>query len=560
MTSPNLRAAEAAAFRAAWSPGRLILFASCWVTLAGNLPLWRTIWPMPELAGWRGTLFAAGMFVWISAALAMLLSLMAWKRVLKPVLLLLLLTAAASSYFMQQYGVVIDATMMANVANTDLREVRDLMSWPLLLNIALIAALPGWWLLRRPLALRPVGPQAVRNLAGAVAALLVLLGVTLLMFQDLASLMRNHKQVRYLVNPLNTLYAGGKLALDQGSQARLGLQPIGLDARPGPTYAESRRTPLVVLVVGETARAANFSLGGYERKTNPELEKLAAQGPELTFYSAVRSCGTNTQVSLPCMFSHLDKQAFGDTRQPYENLVDVLQRAGLAVLWIDNQAGCKGLCDRVARRDTFALKTPGLCTEAECFDEILLADLDRHIAALEPARRARGVVLVLHQMGSHGPAYYKRVPPAFKAFLPECGSNVLQDCERQEVVNAYDNTLVYTDHVLAGLARWLAAQAAKGQQDTAMVYVSDHGESLGENNLYLHGLPYALAPDTQTHVPMLSWVSPAMAQRLKLRPGCLRGNAGAALSHDNLFHAMLGLLDVQTALYRRELDWFAACR
>ncbi len=356
------------------------------------------------------------------------------------------------------------------------------------------------------------------------------------------------------------MYASGKLALDHGSKVSRSLESIGLDARLGPTHAAGQRTPLVLLVVGETARAANFSLGGYQRKTNPQLERLASQGTALTYYSAVRSCGTNTQASLPCMFSHLGKQAFESTRQPYENLLDVLQHAGLAVLWIDNQSGCKGLCDRVGQVKTFDQKTPGLCTQGECFDEIMLADLDQRIAALDPARRARGVVLVLHQMGSHGPAYYKRVPPAFKTFAPECRSNVLQECTRQDVVNAYDNTLVYTDHVLAGLAHWLDGQAAKGGRDTAMVYVSDHGESLGDNNLYLHGLPYALAPDVQIHVPMLSWVSEPMARRLNLRRDCLRENAAAPLSHDNLFHAMLGLLDVQTALYRRELDWFAACR
>jgi len=560
MSFPKQRPVDARAQRRAWRPVALILLVSAWLALAGNLPLWRTIWSMPELAGWRGTLFAAGMFVWIVAALAMPLSLLAWKGVLKPVLLLLLLMAAASSYFMLQYGVVIDATMMANVANTDVREAQDLLSWPLLLSIGLIAVLPGWWLLRQPIAVYRFGAQAWRNLVVAVVALLVLLGVTLLAFQDLASLMRNHKQVRYLVNPLNTLYASGKLAFDHGSKASLSLEPIGLDARLGPTHAAGQRAPLVVLVVGETARAANFSLGGYERKTNPELERLAAQGTALTYYSAVRSCGTNTQASLPCMFSHLGKQAFESTRQPYENLLDVLQRAGLAVLWIDNQSGCKGLCDRVGQVNTFDQKTPGLCNQGECFDEILLADLDQRVAALDPARRARGVVLVLHQMGSHGPAYHKRVPPAFKTFVPECRSSVLQECPRQDVVNAYDNTLVYSDHVLAGLAHWLEGQAAKGGHDTAMVYVSDHGESLGENNLYLHGLPYALAPDTQTHVPMLSWVSEPMARRLNLRRECLRENAAAPLSHGNLFHAMLGLLDVQTALYRKDLDWFAACR
>ena len=544
-----------------WRPAMLILMVSAWLALAGNLPLWRTVWPLPELVGLRGVLFALGLFVWIVAALHMLLSLMAWKRVLKPVLMLLLLTAAANSYFMLQYGVVIDATMMANVAHTDAREVRDLLSWTMLLSLVLLGILPGWWLLRQQLVFRPFWSQTWRNLTGAVIGLVVLLLLTLLMFQDLASLMRNHKQVRYLVNPLNTVYASGKLAGDALFHVNKTLQPIGLDAQPGPSYAGAKRVPLVVLVVGETARAANFSLGGYARQTNPQLAQLATNGAgQLTYYSAVRSCGTNTQVSLPCMFSHLGKDAYEATGQPYENLLDVLQRAGLAVLWIDNQSGCKGLCDRVAHVDTYALKLPELCRDGECFDEVMLRDLDQRIATLDPTRAARGVVLVMHQMGSHGPAYFRRTPPAFKTFMPECTSNVLQDCARQQLVNAYDNTIVYTDHVLANTALWLARKAQGGAYDTAMVYVSDHGESLGENNLYLHGLPYALAPDTQTHVPMLSWLSDAMLQRLALRPDCLATQASMALRHDNLFHAMLGLLDVQTALYRKDLDWFAACR
>ena len=552
------RTTEASAPHGGWRPAGLILLVSSWLALAGNLPLWQTIWPMPELAGWRGAVFAIGLFVWIVAAQTVLLSLLAWKWVLKPALLALLLITAASSYFMWQYGVVIDATMMANVGNTDLREVRDLLSWQLVLCIGVIAVVPGWWLLRQRIVVRRCGPQALRNLAGAVVALLVLLGVTLLAYQDLASLMRNHKQVRYLVNPLNTLYAGGKLASDRLSHVNRTLQPIGLDAHLGPTYVQTHRASLVVLVVGETARAANFSLGDYGRDTNPELSRLAAQGSALTYYSAVHSCGTNTQTSLPCMFSHLGKEAFESTRQPYENLLDVLQHAGLAVLWIDNQSGCKGLCDRVNHVNTYGQTMSGLCVEGECFDEILLSGLDQRIAALDPQRRARGVVLVLHQQGSHGPAYYKREPASFKPFMPECTSNVLQDCDHEELVNAYDNTIVYTDHVLASLVRWLADKAAA--QDTAMVYVSDHGESLGENNLYLHGLPYALAPDTQTHVPMISWISAPMARRLNLRTDCLRQHAASPLSHDNLFHAMLGLADVQTALYHKELDWFAACR
>ncbi len=542
-----------------WRPGTLVLLLSCWLALAGNLPLWRALSVVPETSGWRGVLFSLGFAVWIAAALMALLSLLAWPRLVKPLAVLVLLAAATSTYFMLQYSVVIDATMMANVFNTDAREVRDLVSWPLLLSFVVLAGLPLWWLLRRKIVRRPFWSQAWRNGLGALVAVGVLALVTLASFQDLASLMRNHKEVRYLINPLNVIYASGKLLGDRIPRARRQMQTIGLDVKLGPSYTGQQRTPLVVMVVGETARAANFSLGGYARPTNPEMQQLKAAGG-LTYFSAVHSCGTNTQASLPCMFSHLGKRDYESASQPFENLLDVLQRAGLAVLWLDNQSGCKDLCERVTQVVTRTLEAPGLCEGGECLDEIMLKDLDERIAALDPARRARGVVVVMHQMGSHGPAYYRRSPAGYKKFLPECSTNVLQNCTREQLLNAYDNSVVYTDHVLASTARWLDEKARVGNADSAMVYVSDHGESLGENNLYLHGLPYALAPDFQTHVPMVTWLSAAMQKRSGVRVSCLQQQAGEPLTHDNLFHSLLGLLDLQTSLYRKEMDWFAPCR
>ncbi len=203
-----------------WRPATLVLLVSAWLALPGNLPLWRELWPMPELAGSGGVLLAVGLFVWIVAALYMLLSLLAWRRVLKPVLLLFLLLAAANSYFMMQYSAVIDASMLANATHADAREMRETLSWTLLLSLLLIAGLPGWWLLRQELVFRRCLPQSRRNLTGAALGLTAVLLVTLLMYQDLASLMRNHQQVRYLVNPLNTFYAVGKLASDSLSNMR----------------------------------------------------------------------------------------------------------------------------------------------------------------------------------------------------------------------------------------------------------------------------------------------------------------------------------------------------
>jgi lipid A ethanolaminephosphotransferase len=161
-------------------------------------------------------------------------------------------------------------------------------------------------------------------------------------------------------------------------------------------------------------------------------------------------------------------------------------------------------------------------------------------------------------MGSHGPAYYKRSPPQHKPFLPECTTNVLRQCEGESLGNAYDNSIAYTDRVLAALIAWL--QTEPKQFDSAMLYVSDHGESLGENNLYLHGLPYALAPREQTHVPWITWLSAGSRESQNLNWQCLRDRRAEPLSHDNLFHTVLGSLRIQASEYLPGLDAFASCR
>jgi lipid A ethanolaminephosphotransferase len=380
--------------------------------------------------------------------------------------------------------------------------------------------------------------------------------VGLASFADLSSTMRNHKSLRFMLNPLNSFYAMGVLGLQANARPAGPPQAIGLDARMLP---RSGLPPLFVLVVGETARADRFSLNGYARPTNPELARH-----EVLSFRNVSSCGTSTAASLPCMFSHLGRAGFERRRHDSENLLDLAWRAGLAVLWLDNQGGCKGLCDRVPNEFARQL-APGaaalgepLCTGGECFDEALLHGLEERLQSLPAQRRERGVLLVLHPMGSHGPAYYKRSPPQHKPFQPECTSHALQQCESQSLQNAYDNSIVYTDRVLAGLIAWLQQRSAT--YDTAMFYVSDHGESLGENNLYLHGLPYAFAPREQTHVPWLAWLSPGARASLGLNWQCLRERGAEPLSHDHLFHSVLGAVHVAAGEYRRELDLLAPCR
>lgn len=544
--------------RARWSPLTLAFGAAVWIALLCNGPLWSALRALPEMATARGALFIAGFALMIAAATGALLALFAWRRTIKPAIALFLVCAALGAHFMSTYGVVIDPSMMTNVLQTDPREVRDLLSLRLLLHVVLLAALPIALLWRLPLQHKRFKVQLGRNLATFVIAWLVLLALVIALFADLSATMRNHRSMRYLINPLNSFFALGVLAKQSNAKPAGPPAPIGITAQVAPRAAGSL-PPLLMLVIGETARADHFALNGYARPTNPELAKL-----DIVSFADVSSCGTNTAASLPCMFSHLGKRGFESRGGEHENLLDLVQRAGMAVLWLDNQAGCKGLCDRVPH--AFASEPPpgqgaaatALCNEGECLDEALLVGLDARLAALPAPARERGVLIVLHQMGSHGPAYSKRSPPDRKPFVPECTTNVLQQCDRAALVNAYDNSIAYTDHVLARSIAWLAERDK--QYAPMLLYVSDHGESLGENNLYLHGLPYAVAPREQTHVPMLAWLAPGTRGVSGLALDCLRRERSKALSHDNLFHTALGVLGIRASEYVATLDAFAPCR
>ncbi|MBS0407839.1 MAG: phosphoethanolamine--lipid A transferase [Proteobacteria bacterium] len=535
-------------------PLTVMVLAALWIATIGNLALWRALAALPELGNARGWLFGLAFALLIGAVQVAISSLFAWRWSLKPVLAFMLLAAAAGAYFMLSYGVVIERTMMVNVLLTDTREARELLSWRMAGALALLGVLPVALLWRARMSW-PSGLRQLRNNALTLVAALALAIVAMgLSFQDLSATMRNHTQLRYLINPLNSFYAIATLGERPIQRNGAAVLPIGQDAHLAPRPAGAH-PPLVLLVVGETARSDHQGLNGYARDTTPEL---AARG--VVSLRNAWSCGTNTAASVPCMFSPLGREAFDARQDNTEGLADVLQRAGYAVLWLDNQAGgCKGVCDRVPTVDDKALQTPGLCdAEGECLDEVMQNGLDERIAQLPPERRARGVVVFMHQMGSHGPAYYKRSPKAFKKFEPECTTNALQQCSREQVVNAYDNTIVYTDHVLASNIDWLKAHEA--QWSPALMYLSDHGESLGENNLYLHGLPYRFAPDVQKHIPWVFWLSPQFQQESGISLKCLARLRDEHVSQDNYFHTVLGLLGVRTKVYDPRRDMGVMCQ
>jgi len=531
----------------------LVLLASLWLAVFGNLALWRTLRQLPDITGWHGFAFGVAFAVIIASVVTVVLSFFAWRWTLKLAISLLLLMAAFATHYMLMYGIVVDTPMVINVFQTDTREARDQLSWQLLFTVVVLAIAPMVWLWPQPISPTALGKQALHNLALFVGGLAVAFGTTQLVFQDFSSLMRNYIDLRYQINPLNSVYALLDMTVIPAEQPRGPLQSLGLDAQIAPrTGHATQRPPLLVFVLGETARSQNFSLNGYPRPTNPLLAK-----ENVTSFTQVSSCGTSTAESLPCMFSHLGRSGFDKRSHEFENLLDVLQHAGYAVLWMDNQSGCKGQCARIPYVNTSNLKVADLCDSGECRDTVMLTRIEQELAKLPLERRMRGTVVVMHQMGSHGPAYFKRTPAEFKKFTPECTDTSLSQCDQQQVINAYDNTIVFTDYFLSQIIDWLKTQ--EKTSTTALLYVSDHGESLGEKNIYLHGLPYSVAPPEQTTVPLITWLSPSFEQLSRVNSRCLQANRDKPLSHDHLFHSVLGLMAVKTSVYQRERDFFAIC-
>jgi lipid A ethanolaminephosphotransferase len=525
-----------------------VLVVAGYLVATANGAWWR------EIMQGRAWSDAASWWLMVATLIALvalhftLLVVFANRWVIKPLLSVLVLASAGAAYYMHAYAVIMDPAMVQNVLRTDTREVSELLTWGMAGNVLWWSAAPLgliWWVRVVRLPWSKAAVVRVASIAGAlVVAVLAILSVS----RDITSFMRNHREARYLITPANFLYGLAVNSADRVRDRNAIRQPVGLDAsllRVGPPG----KPRVLVLVIGETARAGNFSLLGYRRDTNPELARL-----DVTAFADVTSCGTSTEISLPCMFSPFGRAEYDERRiRNSEGLLDVLKRAGYTVRWIDNQSGCKGVCGGVDYLRIDPAAEDGPCDGSECLDGVLIRRLEREL------ENVRGdTVLVLHMMGNHGPAYFRRYPPEFRRFKPDCATSELRRCTREEVVNAYDNAILYTDHVLAGLVEVLRRDPDR--LDAAMIYVSDHGESLGEKGLYLHGMPRLFAPSEQTHVPLLVWLSPALTTHGDVSERCVRSRASGAYSHDNLFHSVLGLMNVRTRVYRADRDIFDGCR
>jgi len=484
-----------------------------------------------------GLEFMASLALFLFAVTLLVLSLLCFRYFTKPVLILVVLTAASASVYMNSYNIVIDTTMITNIVKTDTREVADLLSADFIAQMALLGLLPALLLWRLPIRCNRFGGEVLRR--GKLIALAIgLIVLAIAPFTpQYTSFFREYKLLRYYANPVTPIYSAVRFASDTLAAADNHVRnAVGLDAHI-PAGDVSRE--LVILVVGEAVRADHFGLNGYARDTTPLLA-----GEDVINFPHVSSCGTATAYSLPCMFDMAGRNDFDlDTGKHRESVLDVLRHSGANVLWRDNNSDSKGVAVGVEFEDLRSPDHNPVC-DVECRDIGMLSGLDNYITAHPDG----DIVIVLHQMGNHGPAYFKRYPAEFERFAPACHSNQLEDCSDEEIRNAYDNAILYTDWFLSEVIGFLKGYDQRFE--TAMYYMADHGESLGENGLYLHGLPYLLAPEAQKHVPSLLW----FGSSYRVDRPAMQALANADVSHDNYFHTVLGLLEVTSEIYNPELD------
>ena len=484
-------------------PEILILLLAIYIAAALNYAFWRKLLIAAEPHNFGDWHFVVATLVAAVAALYLILLAISYKPVIRAIVLIVLPVTAAASYFMTEYGIVIDSDMVRNIFETDTREARDLVSLNLVAWVAILGVLPAVLFAAIPWTAQTFKAEALSKVRYAAVAAVMLVLAIFPVWGSFLSIFREQSDLKLTLTPFNYIAATSKyLRKRTVTQAQV-ISPYGEDAHRAATAQSRGRKSLFVVVVGETARWDHFALNGYSKPTNPMLSKVEG----LINYSQAYSCGTDTAQSVPCMFSGFGKAGFTNAKAASrDNLLDILKRADIDVIWRENQAGCKGVCDRVQTETLTGHAAPTFYPSTENFDDVLVDGLDQRIATMQ-----RDTVIVLHMMGSHGPAYWKRYPEKFEVFKPACKVVQFSDCETEHIINAYDNTILYTDHVLARLIGVLSTAESHGV-DAGMLYVSDHGESLGEHNMYLHGMPYALAPEAQIHVPMVVWLSPSMRE------------------------------------------------
>jgi len=523
----------------------LIIITSLFFCFILNLSLWRFAINNVDVNSLSTLFFALSLPVFIWIGLYFIFSILLWPYIYKPVLAAIIILSSVANYVMFQYGIFIDSDMMRNLFETNRREALDYVNLSGLIWLTFTGLLPSALLIKAKVVFQPFWKEFGNRCLTVVICLLPLALIAATLYKEYAIFGRNNRQVTRLINPTNYIYGTWRYFQRQALMKR---EFTRIDENVQHQPFPDEHFTVFVIIAGETARSMNFSLNGYKRPTNP---KLTAR--DVISFTDVTASGTSTAISLPAMFSHLSRSKFNLNDAVYsENILDLLASAGYKVIWLENDNGCKKVCDRVFTRDMATENNPEYCSGAYCFDEVMIAPLENILSDVK-----QDTVIILHAIGSHGPSYYKRYPDEFKIFQPTCDTSEVQNCPAEHIINTYDNTIAYTDHVID---RAIATLENFPEYESGLLYVSDHGESLGENGLYLHGLPFSIAPDEQKKVPMILWMSEVMKVSDHIDYDCLRQKSAAQYSHDNLFHSLAALLEISTRMYEPALDLFAPCR
>ncbi|GAA0792749.1 phosphoethanolamine transferase [Shewanella aestuarii] len=531
----------------------MIVLIAMYFAIVINFPIVERIY---QLSTAGHLIFSLTPVLVLTGFFIIIFSLLSSRFIFKPLLTLLLISSAAAMYAMLQYNVLFDYSMIENIFETNSSEAISYLSSRSILYVVVFGVLPSIFLWCTPMA--PSGGMfrtLLRRIALGVIGFALVGIVTLFFYKDYASVGRNNHYLNKMIIPahiFNTVkYLNNTYFTQHLPYAERGQDAALLDSK-------NNKPTLFVLVVGETARAENMAYYGYGRNTNPYTEDLG-----LIAVNDVSSCGTATAHSLPCMFSDFTHDNYNrEQANAQDNVLDVMKEAGVEVVWFDNDGGDKEVAARIIKHEIPASLDNALCDGQSCFDEILVQQLSAYLSEKVANKNQHALtnqMVALHTIGSHGPTYYNRYPKKLQRFEPACERSDIENCSDTEIINVYDNTLVYTDYVLAQTIELLEQYSS--EYNVAMVYLSDHGESLGENGLYLHGTPYAIAPSQQTHVPWLMWLPESYTESKMLDRSCIVKQATQGEhSHDNLFHTLLGLYGVQTHLRNSQLDISQNCR
>ncbi|MDR2875926.1 MAG: phosphoethanolamine--lipid A transferase [Methylobacillus sp.] len=509
---------------------RIALIAALFLMLTGNVKLFERLLDTYPLT-LANTPFLLSLTLFFTLGTMLFLVLVTPGRVGRWILIFLLVASAQTAYYMDHFASVIDSVMLENVLATDIHEATGLMSWSLAWRTVVFGLIPAWLVWRYWPKSESLWREIVARLGLAMMLIAALVLVAAPFTAGYASFIREHKMVRRYANP--TFFVSSIFSLIGEKLHRPYTGPLLSTAPDAHLLNPDRKKNLVIVVVGETARADRFSLNGYARPTNP----LLAQEENAVSMTAVTSCGTSTNYSVPCMFSVLGRKHFSIKKaEQMENALDVLARLGVQILWRDNNSDSKGVATRVPYQNFKTSTHNPVCTEMECRDIGLLDKLDDYVAS----KKGQDMLIVLHQRGNHGPEYYLRYPKEFERFTPTCKDRDLRMCSQEEIDNAYDNAVLYTDYFLSEVIKFLKKH--DDEYGTAMLYVSDHGESLGEYGIYLHATPYEFAPKEQTHVPGIIWLGTNFGYSAEqLKP--LRDTP---VSQDDMFCALLAGFEVGT--------------